>query len=88
MRLDDWVGREEAREDTVTVAPLLALSALLDRDDPGGLDGHPLNIASGAGLRLAIARNALRPGSGSVTLTGEPDAATLEIHVRGRASSD
>jgi 3-methylfumaryl-CoA hydratase len=34
MRLDEWVGREEVREDTITVAPLVALSALLDRDDP------------------------------------------------------
>ena len=29
-----WVGREETREDVVTAAPLVALSALLDRDDP------------------------------------------------------
>ena len=29
-----WVGRTETRSDTVTVAPLVALSALLDRDDP------------------------------------------------------
>ena len=34
MRLDEWVGREEVREDSVTAAPLVALSALLDRDDP------------------------------------------------------
>jgi 3-methylfumaryl-CoA hydratase len=34
MQLDEWVGREEARGDTITVAPLVALSALLDRDDP------------------------------------------------------
>ena len=33
-RCHDWVGREEAREDVVTAAPLAALSALLDRDDP------------------------------------------------------
>ena len=33
-RCRDWVGREETREDTVTAAPLVALSALLDRDDP------------------------------------------------------
>ena len=33
-RLGDWVGREQVRRDTVTVAPLVALSALLDRDDP------------------------------------------------------
>jgi 3-methylfumaryl-CoA hydratase len=32
--LSGWIGRTEMREDTVTVAPLVALSALLDRDDP------------------------------------------------------
>jgi 3-methylfumaryl-CoA hydratase len=34
MRLEDWVGREEERHDVVTAAPLAALGALLDRDDP------------------------------------------------------
>ena len=34
MRLEDWVGRQEERRDVVTAAPLAALSALLDRDDP------------------------------------------------------
>lgn len=34
MNLEDWKGRSERREDVVTVAPLVALSALLDRDDP------------------------------------------------------
>lgn len=29
-----WVGRSEVRRDTVTPAPLVALAALLDRDDP------------------------------------------------------
>jgi 3-methylfumaryl-CoA hydratase len=29
-----WIGRSETREDTITAAPLAALSALLDRDDP------------------------------------------------------
>ena len=29
-----WVGRTETREDVVTAAPLAALSALLDREDP------------------------------------------------------
>jgi 3-methylfumaryl-CoA hydratase len=33
-RLREWVGREQVRHDTVTLAPLAALSALLDRDDP------------------------------------------------------
>jgi 3-methylfumaryl-CoA hydratase len=29
----DWVGRAETRRDVITAAPLVALSALLDRDD-------------------------------------------------------
>ncbi len=29
-----WIGRTESRTDVVTAAPLVALSALLDRDDP------------------------------------------------------
>jgi 3-methylfumaryl-CoA hydratase len=29
-----WIGRTEEREDTATLAPIAALSALLDRDDP------------------------------------------------------
>ena len=33
MSLEQWVGRTEERRDTVTVAPLVALAALLDRDD-------------------------------------------------------
>ena len=36
-----WVGREEERRDTVTAAPLAALSALLDRDDPPPRAGDP-----------------------------------------------
>jgi 3-methylfumaryl-CoA hydratase len=32
--LKDWIGRTEVRNDTVSAAPLIALSALLDRDDP------------------------------------------------------
>jgi 3-methylfumaryl-CoA hydratase len=31
--LRDWVGRSETRRDVVTAAPLVALAALLDRDD-------------------------------------------------------
>src|SRR5205085_1884033 len=31
--LRDWVGRSETRRDVLTPAPLVALSALLDRDD-------------------------------------------------------
>ena len=34
MRIEDWVGREEERADVVTAAPIAALSALLDREDP------------------------------------------------------
>ena len=36
-----WVGRTERREDVVTAAPLIALSALLDRDDPRPRPGDP-----------------------------------------------
>ena len=32
--LSPWIGRSETREDTITAAPLVALSALLDREDP------------------------------------------------------
>lgn len=32
--LESWIGRTEERRDAVAVAPLVALSALLDRDDP------------------------------------------------------
>ncbi len=32
--LRDWIGREEHLADTVTLAPVAALSATLDRDDP------------------------------------------------------
>ena len=34
-----WVGRSEEREDTATLAPIAALSALLDRDDPPPREG-------------------------------------------------
>jgi 3-methylfumaryl-CoA hydratase len=30
----EWIGRSETREDTIAAAPLVALAALLDRDDP------------------------------------------------------
>jgi hydroxyacyl-ACP dehydratase HTD2-like protein with hotdog domain len=30
----EWIGREEKRDDVITAAPLVALSALLDREDP------------------------------------------------------
>lgn len=32
--LAGWIGRGETRRDVITVAPLVALAALLDRDDP------------------------------------------------------
>jgi 3-methylfumaryl-CoA hydratase len=32
--LAQWIGRSETRRDVITAAPLAALSALLDRDDP------------------------------------------------------
>jgi 3-methylfumaryl-CoA hydratase len=38
-RLRDWVGRTEQRVDLVTAAPLAALSATLDRDDPEPVPG-------------------------------------------------
>jgi 3-methylfumaryl-CoA hydratase len=33
-RFKDWIGASEMRRDVVTAAPLVALAALLDRDDP------------------------------------------------------
>ena len=39
-RCREWVGREEERRDVVTAAPLVALSALLDRDDPAPRAGE------------------------------------------------
>jgi 3-methylfumaryl-CoA hydratase len=33
-RLQEWIGRSESRDDFITVAPLVALAGLLDRDDP------------------------------------------------------
>ena len=33
-RFREWIGRTDVRQDIVTPAPLVALSALLDRDDP------------------------------------------------------
>ena len=35
------IGRSETRQDVVTAAPLVALSALLDRDDPPPREGDP-----------------------------------------------
>ncbi len=43
--LEDWAGRSETRTDQVTPAPLAALSATLDRDDPLPQPGDPLSPA-------------------------------------------
>ena len=40
-RYREWVGRSEQHHDVVTAAPLVALAALLDRDDPPPRDGDP-----------------------------------------------
>ena len=40
-RYREWIGRSEQRHDVVTAAPLLALAALLDRDDPPPREGDP-----------------------------------------------
>ncbi|MEO9137322.1 MAG: MaoC family dehydratase N-terminal domain-containing protein [Casimicrobiaceae bacterium] len=37
-----WIGRTESRFDKVTTAPVAALAATLDRDDPPPKDGDPL----------------------------------------------
>jgi 3-methylfumaryl-CoA hydratase len=40
--LQDWIGKTETRRDTVTLWPMAALAALLDRDDPPPRAGDPL----------------------------------------------
>lgn len=40
--LRDWIGRSETRSDLLTAAPLAALSATLDRDDPAPEAGTAL----------------------------------------------
>jgi 3-methylfumaryl-CoA hydratase len=40
--LRDWIGRAERSIDSVTAAPVAALSATLDRDDPAPRQGDPL----------------------------------------------
>ena len=40
--LQTWQGRTEAAQDTATAAPVAALSATLDRDDPAPTAGTPL----------------------------------------------
>jgi 3-methylfumaryl-CoA hydratase len=37
--LRTWIGRTEQRDDTITAAPLAALAATLDRDDPSPASG-------------------------------------------------
>jgi 3-methylfumaryl-CoA hydratase len=37
----EWIGRTDVRQDIVTAAPLVALCALLDRDDPPPVEGQP-----------------------------------------------
>jgi len=38
-RFREWIGRTQEREDVVTAPPLIALAALLDRDDPPPREG-------------------------------------------------
>jgi 3-methylfumaryl-CoA hydratase len=38
-RWRSWIGRTEQRNDFVTAAPLHALAATLDRDEPDSLPG-------------------------------------------------
>jgi 3-methylfumaryl-CoA hydratase len=40
--LRDWIGRTESHSDQITPAPIIALSATLDRDDPPPRAGDPL----------------------------------------------
>jgi 3-methylfumaryl-CoA hydratase len=40
--LREWVGRSESRQDQITLTPIAALSATLDRDDPYPQAGDPL----------------------------------------------
>ncbi len=42
FNLRDWIGREQGAEDTITAAPLAALSATLDRHDPAPSAGDAL----------------------------------------------
>lgn len=42
QHLQEWIGRTETRADQVTAAPVAALSATLDRDDPPPQPGDPL----------------------------------------------
>ena len=42
VHFDKWIGRTESRSDVVTPAPVAALAATLDRDDPPRQPGDPL----------------------------------------------
>ena len=42
VNVRDWIGREQVAEDTITTAPIAALSATLDRDDLAPRDGDAL----------------------------------------------
>jgi 3-methylfumaryl-CoA hydratase len=41
-QLREWIGKTESREDRITLTPMAALSATLDRDDPFPRQGDPL----------------------------------------------
>lgn len=40
--LRSWIGREETADDTVTLTPVRALAATLDREEPAALEGDAL----------------------------------------------
>ncbi|HSR05946.1 MAG TPA: MaoC family dehydratase N-terminal domain-containing protein [Bryobacteraceae bacterium] len=42
VHLEQWIGRTESRSDLVTPAPVAALAATLDREDPRPQPGDPL----------------------------------------------
>src|SRR5947199_9541342 len=42
MVMNEWIGRQETSHDVVTAAPVAALAATLDRDDPPPVHGDPL----------------------------------------------
>jgi 3-methylfumaryl-CoA hydratase len=44
VSIGDWIGRTELRRDTITAAPLAALSATLDRDDPAPQTGDAVPL--------------------------------------------
>ncbi len=40
--LREWIGKSESRDDCITLTPMAALSATLDRDDPFPREGDPV----------------------------------------------